>query len=129
MFNGPTKNSNRTIRMATPGVAENYRLILWSCILTVAIEILTCLLRFGFRLESTRSTASSIGRLTAGIRIHHGYIGLFVILIACWQWDRRPKIGFWLLATGLALVFSDLIHHFVVLWIVVGDPQFDLVYP
>jgi hypothetical protein len=115
--------------MATPGVAENYRLILWSCILTVAIEILTCLLRFGFRLESTRSTASSIGRLTAGIRIHHGYIGLFVILIACWQWDRRPKIGFWLLATGLALVFSDLIHHFVVLWIVVGDPQFDLVYP
>lgn len=115
--------------MATPGVNNNRRLILGTCFLTVVIEIVTCMLRFGYHLESTRSTASSIGRLTAGVRIHHSYIGLFVILIACWQWDRRPKVGFWLLGTGLALIFSDLIHHLVVLWIVVGDPQFDLVYP
>jgi len=29
---------------------------------------------------------------------------------------------------GLALVLSDHIHHFIVLWYFVGSPQFDLFY-
>ena len=51
------------------------------------------------------------------------------MLLACWQWDRYPKTSWWMLAIGLGLFFSDLIHHFLVLWPVVGSPQFDFFYP
>jgi hypothetical protein len=33
------------------------------------------------------------------------------------------------LAIGLGLFFSDVIHHFLVLWPIEGNPQFDLWYP
>lgn len=107
----------------------NRALLIWSLVLTAAFEVVTVLLRFGFRLESTRDTASTVGRLTLGLRIHHSYIGLIIILLACFLWTRFPRAGFWLLATGIGLLLSDLIHHFLVLWVVFGDPQFDLVYP
>lgn len=118
-----------TAPMRNPVRTSNRCLFLWSLLLTVVFEAVTCLLRFGFQLESTADTASTIGLLTAGLRIHHSYVGLAVILWSCWLWERRRRPAFFLLATGMALVSSDLIHHFVVLWIVVGDPQFDLVYP
>lgn len=96
---------------------------------TVLFEVITCVLRFGCRLESTRDTASTIGRLTCGVRIHHSYIGALLILLACWLWDRFPRVTWWALTIGLGLFLSDLIHHFLVLWLVDGDPQFHLVYP
>jgi hypothetical protein len=94
----------------------------------VFFEILTCVLRFGFALESTRDTASTIGRLTLGIRIHHSYIGIACIAAAFWLEQRFPKSSFHLLAIGIGLFISDMIHHFVVLWIITGNPQFDLLY-
>jgi hypothetical protein len=103
-------------------------LFLWATAFTVIFELITCWTRFGFRLESTRDTASTIGRLTCGLRIHHSYIGGVIMLLACWLWDRHPKTS-WMLAIGLGLFFSDLIHHFLVLWPVVGSPQFDVFYP
>jgi len=107
---------------------SNRSLWIWSLILTLAIELVTCVFRFGLQLESTRDTASTIGRLTCGVRVHHGYIGGLLILAACIWWDRIPRGSFWLLAVGLGLFFSDMIHHFVVLWWFTGDPQFDLLY-
>lgn len=107
----------------------NRQLWIWTVILTAGIEVFTCVLRFGLRLESTRDTASTIGRLTCGIRIHHGYVGGVVVLVACWLWTRYPRLSWWMLIIGLSLVFSDLIHHFLVLWPLEGSPQFDLVYP
>ncbi len=100
-----------------------------SILLTIVIEAVTCLLRFGCRLESTKHTASTIGMLTCGIRIHHGYIGGGAMLLACWLWERFPVASKWLLVVGLALFVSDAVHHFLVLWPVTGSPQFDLVYP
>ncbi|MEZ6124370.1 MAG: hypothetical protein R3C49_14525 [Planctomycetaceae bacterium] len=108
---------------------DNRQLWIVSVILTIAFELLTCLLRFGLRLESTRDTASTIGRLTCGLRIHHSYIGGVMMLAAGLMWERWPARSWWLLAIGLGLFFSDLIHHFVVLQLVVGSPQFDLFYP
>jgi len=105
------------------------RLFVWSVLITIAIEGLTCVLRYGCRLESTRDTASTIGRLTCGLRIHHSYIGLAVVLASCWFWERFPRQAWWALAIGLALFFSDMIHHFLVLWPIEGSPQFDLWYP
>ncbi len=96
--------------------------------LTAIIEGLTCLFRFGFRLESTRDTASWVAPLTFGIRIHHGYVGVLLCL-ASWLLIRREPARRATLICGAALALSDLIHHFVVLWLVTGDPQFDLFYP
>jgi len=96
-------------------------------LLALAIEAVTVFFRFGLGWESTRDTASTVGALTGGIRIHHGYVGLLLILVAS-AFRRHPKAR-WLLILGLGLAASDLIHHFLVLWPIVGSPQFDLVYP
>jgi hypothetical protein len=60
-------------------------------VLTITLELITLALRFGARLESTRDTASTIGRLTFGLRIHHGYVGLAIILVAYALSDQYPK--------------------------------------
>ena len=102
---------------------------LWVLVLTVAVEAFTCVLRFGLKLESTRDTASVLSGLTCGLRIHHSYIGGVMMLIASGLWERFAQLAWWMLVTGLALFFSDMIHHFLVLWPIVGSPQFDLTYP
>lgn len=107
----------------------NRSLTKWVVGFTSVFEIVTCVLRFGLHLESTKNTASTIGRLTCGIRVHHSYIGGVVVLAACLFWNRYPKASWWMLAIGLGLFFSDLIHHFLVLWPIFGSPQFDLTYP
>lgn len=105
------------------------KLYAWSLFLTLVFELVTCLLRFGANLNSTRDTASTIGRLTCGIRIHHGYIGAVGLVIACFAWTRFPESSRWMFMIGMALLLSDLVHHFLVLWPLTGSPQFDLVYP
>lgn len=97
--------------------------------LTAIIELICVILRFGLRLESTRDTASTIGWLTFGIRIHHGYCGLVLIVVASLLLARYPRLARWGLVIGWALVLSDLIHHFLVLWPLTGSPHFDLTYP
>lgn len=101
---------------------------LYGLIWAVFFEIVTCVLRFGFALESTRDTASTIGQLTLGIRIHHSYIGIACIAVAFWLEQRFPRSSLHLLAIGIGLFISDMIHHFIVLWVITGNPQFDLLY-
>jgi hypothetical protein len=101
---------------------------IYAIALTFLLELLTVVLRFGFSLESSRHTASTVGVLTMGIRIHHGYIG-FAMLIAAWFFRSNPLLFAWILITGIALFASDMIHHFMVLWPATGSPQFHLVYP
>ena len=84
--------------------------------------------RLGLGLEATRDTASTIGLLTSGVRIHHAYIGAVVIALALLLRRRLVHIE-WILSLGIALVASDLIHHFLVLWPLIGDPEFHLFYP
>lgn len=97
--------------------------------ITLAIELVCVVLRFGFGKESTTATASTIGRLTFGVRIHHGYIGLVMLPLALLCVDRWPRLGRWMFVIGMALFLSDAIHHFLVLWPITGSPDFDLVYP
>ena len=116
---------------ASTKITQNRRFFRWKgvaavLLLAAAIEIVTCLLRFSLHLEAARDTRV-LGGLTFGLRIHHGYVGLAMmiagLLAARGPWRRR------LLVVGAALALSDLVHHFVVLWFVIGDPQFHLVYP
>jgi hypothetical protein len=107
----------------------NRRLMVEILLLTLLFETLTLVLRFGFQLDSTRDTASTIGLLTFGIRIHHGYCGVLLVLIA-WGISREaPRLSRCGYVLGGALFLSDVIHHFLVLWPITGSPQFDLVYP
>ena len=101
--------------------------LLWVLAMTVVIEAVTCLFRFGFRLEMTRNT-SWISALTFGIRIHHGYFGV-ILCLASMTLMRSSPLGRFGLRLGAALILSDLVHHYAILWPIVGSPQFDLTYP
>jgi hypothetical protein len=106
----------------TPGM-----LSLASLALATAMEGLTCGLRFAAHLQSTRDTAA-LAHWTHGIRIHHGYVGLALLVLAVLAHLPRS----WkqvVLVLGAALVLSDLAHHVLVLWPITGSPSFDLRYP
>ncbi|MCE9584193.1 MAG: hypothetical protein K8T20_17040 [Planctomycetes bacterium] len=88
-------------------------------------ESVTCAFRWGFDLQSTRDTAF-IAPLTFGVRVHHGYVGALCSLGSV---PVHGPLAAWALRIGLALLVSDVVHHFVVLRWTTGDPQFDLTYP
>ncbi len=101
----------------------------WTLALAAAVEAITALLRFGLDISATADTADTVGALTGGIRIHHGYIGIVLLIVAKLFAKPRPTLAQLLLIAGAALVLSDLVHHFLVLWPLLGSPEFDLVYP
>lgn len=101
--------------------------IVWGAILGIVIETITCILRFVLDLQSTRDTGH-LRHFTFGLRIHHGYIGLIAIVFAMGLTMPR-SVRRWGFVIGMALLVSDLVHHFIVLWYTTGSPQFDLVYP
>ncbi len=104
------------------------KIILYSIFLTVIIEIICLVLRYGFGLESSKDTASTIGMITFGIRVHHGYVGL-ILLVLAWVYRKKRTVLFDLiLICGLGLFLSDIIHHFFVLWPIEGSPNFDMFY-
>jgi hypothetical protein len=102
------------------------RLAAWALALTVAIEIATCVLRFGFGLQSHTDTAF-MASVTFGFRAHHGFYGLAMLAGAAGAW-RKVATRNALLILGSALFMSDMIHHFLVLWPLTGSPEFHLRY-
>lgn len=99
--------------------------LLWGLLLAVAVEAVTCVMRFGMHLQSTRDT-QALGAWTFGFRIHHGYPGVLLLLAAALLGK-----GGWrslLVVVGVGLVASDLAHHCAVLWPLTGDPQFHVRY-
>lgn len=96
-------------------------------LLTALFEIITCFLRFRLRLEACCSTAA-VGGFTGGLRIHHAYVGLVVMMLGM-PWAAPHPLFTWSAVVGSALVLSDLVHHFLVLWPMTGSPEFDLFYP
>lgn len=113
--------------IATTASLTPTRIWLSALVATAAIELPTLWFRFGLGLESTKHTGF-IGRLTFGIRIHHGYIGAVMVLVALMA-TLPPAYRNGLLIVGGGMFLSDMIHHFLVLWPITGSPQFDLVYP
>jgi hypothetical protein len=95
--------------------------------LTLIIELITIFLRFGLNMKTSNTTTLIVGKFTFGIRIHHGYIGILLIIMAVFF--PTALVSNWLLITGMSLFLSDVIHHFLVLWPITGSPEFDLLYP
>lgn len=108
---------------------ELKKALFWAIITTVLIESACVIFRFGLGLTSTEQTRSTIGLITCGIRIHHGYIG--VLMFVLWPFFIRKSKEFvnsiWFVS-AFSLTISDLAHHFLVLWPLVGHHHFDLVY-
>ncbi len=107
---------------------SGWRVFLFGLLLAMPLEAVTAWLRFGLGKQSTRDTGA-IGTMTFGLRIHHGYVGIVLLLVAWAFFGRSAGWRNAFLIVGLALVVSDLAHHFLVLWPITGSPHFDLVYP
>jgi hypothetical protein len=103
------------------------KIVFRAFLLTLLIESITVFFRFGLGLRATRDTSWLAG-FTFGYRIHHGYVGALVVVLATICLSKR-QIRDWTIAIGLALVLSDLAHHFLVLWPLNGDPEFHFRYP
>ena len=107
---------------------ESFSTLKLTLILTTIIETITLFFRFGLKLQSTRDTATTVGKLTFGIRIHHGYIGILLAVICSLPFLKKHPLRKVLLVIGFSLFFSDVIHHSI-LYFVTGSSDFDLVYP
>lgn len=108
--------------LSTRTIAQSARLGL---IGALVFEGFTCLFRFGFGLAATQST-SWMAAFTFGFRIHHGYVGLVLLLLALAI--GSPGLRRALIIAGVALTVSDLVHHLLVLWPITGSPEFHIRY-
>lgn len=104
---------------------RNKRNVFWALIIALSLEIITSISRFWLHIVSTRDTAF-LAEYTFNIRIHHGYIGLIMLFVAYLNAKRPFSDLFYRIGGGLFL--SDIVHHFLVLWLINGSPEFDLIY-
>jgi hypothetical protein len=93
---------------------------------TLICELSTCVGRFGFKI-SLKEKEQVIKKLTLGIRIHHGYVGIGMILAAVVANAYVSSHSPWpslLGVVGWGLLLSDTIHHFLVLYFMTGKTEF-----
>lgn len=110
--------------MTSPTTRLRWRVIT----LTIAIEVFTVAIRYGFDLQAARDGASSIGGLTGGLRLHHGYLGLLFLALALVLRTRAPRLAQHLQVWGLALFLSDAVDHLLVRWPIEGSHGFQFWY-
>lgn len=104
----------------------NPQVILLTMVLTLAIEAITLAGRCLLGIKVFRSTPDPMRRLTLGVRIHHGYLGLGGVLLGNLLGGVFPQLALWCVVVGAAMLASDLIHHFCVLLPLTGDHEFFL---
>jgi hypothetical protein len=99
-----------------PAQIRRSSLILWTILSTIVFEAITAYLRFhkGITAPEFNKTAPLI------LQIHHMFYSLPLFIILPFVW-RRPRLSGALLGIALGLIFSDLMHHFVVLPLTVGN--------
>lgn len=93
-------------------------------ICTLALEGVTLLgrrLSGGMRRVGENRWGALLRKLTFGIRVHHGYIG------AVLWFAGHLTSGELLMFIGAVMFWSDILHH-TLLWVVTGDPEYDIVW-
>ena len=97
----------------------------WFIIITaVVIEVITIIGRFGFNI-STKSLWVKVMKhynRRHWVHVHHVFIGLLVVAIALIVKNNL------VLNLGLGVIMSDAIHHFIILWPLIGSPEFHIIY-
>lgn len=89
--------------------------ILWTIVSTLVVEAITGYLRFRKGI-----TATEFNKTAPLLRIHHMFysLPLFLAVPLVWRW---PRLSGALLGIAFGLIVSDLLHHFVVLPLTVGN--------
>ncbi|MFH0951969.1 MAG: hypothetical protein V1838_02135 [Patescibacteria group bacterium] len=100
-------------------------MILLGLLLAVFFEMVTSLFRFAFYHLVIRFHRT-VAILTGGYHVHHAFIGIIFLIIGLIIAD--PGVKNIAIFIGVGLLVSDLLHHFVVLWIVTGQHEFQLRY-
>jgi hypothetical protein len=101
-------NETKTIRW--------HWMIGWTIGITLVTEGITAYLRFGTGVNAVEfnSTAPLL------LQIHHMFWCIPLFLAAPLVW-RFPRVSGTIMGIGCGLVISDLIHHFIVLPLTVGN--------
>lgn len=90
--------------------------IAWAVAVTLLTEAVTLYLRFGRHQTATEfnKTAPLL------LQIHHMFwsVPLLAALPLCWRW---PRLSGTLTGIAIAFIASDLLHHFFVLPLLVGN--------
>jgi hypothetical protein len=89
---------------------------LWGIVSTALVEAVALYLRFrsGISAAEFNKTAPFL------LQIHHMFWSIPLLLAVPLVW-RRPKLSGGLLGIAIGLVLSDLLHHFAVLPLTVGN--------
>lgn len=91
-------------------------IVLWAIASTVLIEAVTLCLRF-----SSGITATEFNRTAPLLlQIHHMFWSVPLLVIVPLVW-RLPKVSGVLMGIALGLICSDVIHHFLILPLTVGN--------
>ena len=107
----------------------NAQVLLLTVGVTIFIEVLTLLGRFLIGIRAISDTPVRLQKLTFGYRLHHGYLGLGGLFMAGMIWSVGSHWLIWLMIGSIALLASDFIHHFCILWPMTGDHEFFLCFP
>ncbi len=92
------------------GELSGWRAFWVGVLLAIVYEAVTLVCRFGLGWEAARK-ARFLSHLTFGLRIHHGYIGALLLILAFFNHDSSWRSLVWIV--GWTLLVSDLLHHFV----------------
>ena len=90
--------------------------VVWTVVSTVLVEAITIYLRFrsGVSASEFNKTAPLL------LQIHHMFWSIPLLAVVPFVW-RRPRLSGALLGIACGLIASDLMHHFVVLPLTVGN--------
>ncbi len=105
------------------------RILFLTAVITLAVEIITLAGRFLLGVKIFDDTPGKLRELTFGYRLHHSYLGLAGLFAGMVFSGFAPAWVGWLYIGGIALLASDLIHHFCVLWPLTGHHEFFISFP
>ena len=93
-------------------------------VIAFCLEVLTLFGRFFLKFSSKVFYIKLVKKLGFRyfIHFHHMFFGM-LISSASFFFELHFFFNF-----GLGMILSDMIHHFIVLWLIVGDPEFHIIY-
>lgn len=110
----PTAEATAAPREWSP---RKHHTIVWGLFVTVGVELITVYMRFrsgGISAVEFNRTAPLL------LQVHHMFWAVPLLLVVPFVW-KKPRACGALLGISIGFVLSDLIHHFVVLPLTVGN--------
>jgi hypothetical protein len=90
---------------------------LFTALVTVGFELLTLAVRFGGGLSAVEFNRDA----PLLLQIHHMFWSVPLFAVAPLTLKRWPRVTGALVGMGIGFILSDLVHHFIVLPILVGN--------